>query len=395
VKNLTSPEVQKFIDDHLNDDTNELNLRYHQIASVPIREIVSQIVSKRKAKDKLPTWFRGKEIIFPLPLSIEQSSSEETARYKSTLFSGKHAADLTGGFGVDSLFLSHSFSHVDYVEKEEDLLKIVESNFKTLGVKGCSFHCTSAEEYLETGNDTYDLIYLDPSRRAESNKVFRLNDCNPNVLHLQEELLRRGKHILIKTSPLLDIHKTLNDLKNVREVIVLSVKNEVKEVLYHIWQNGKSSQAKIKCVNIKTECQELFELTISEEIDSSCSFGLPRPLDYVYEPNSAILKAGAFKLIATRWGLNKLSPNTHFYTSENLDKSFPGRIFKVIDIFGSISKAQKSIPDSHLNIICRNYPLNPEGVKSKLKKKDGGENYLLGAKGTSNKKHLYYCSRVK
>lgn len=395
MKNLTSPEVQKFIDDHLNDDPIELNLRFTQIASVPIGEIVSQIVSKRKAKDKLPTWFRCKEIIFPSPLSIEQSSSEETARYKSSLFSGDRVVDLTGGFGVDSLFLSHSFGHVDYVEKEEKLVEMVESNFKNLGITGCSFHCSSAEEYLETGNDKYDLIYIDPSRRAGSNKVFRLNDCSPNVLQLQDELLGRGRHILIKTSPILDIHKTLNDLNNVREVIVISIKNEVKEVLYHGWQNGKSTEARIKCVNIKTEGQEHFDFTLTEENDSNPSYGLPGSLDYIYEPNSAILKAGAFKLVATRWGLNKLSSNSHFYTSENLVESFPGRIFKVVDILESISKAQKSIPDSHLNIICRNFPISPEEIKSKLKKKDGGENYLLAAKGISDKKYLFYCSRVK
>lgn len=395
MKKLTRPEVQKFIEEHLNDDPIELNLKYTQISSIPIREIVSQIVSKRKAKDKLPTWFNGENIIFPSPLSIEQSSSEETARYKSSLFSGERVADLTGGFGVDSLFLSRSFAHIDYVEKEGNLVKIVESNFKNLGVKGCSFHCSSAEAFLETRNDTYDLIYIDPSRRTGSNKVFLLNDCNPDVLQLLDKLMSRGKHLLIKTSPILDIHKTLYDLKKVKEVIVLSVKNEVKEVLYHLWPNGKSSETRVMCVNIKAEEEEKFKFTLSEEIEAIPNFELPGSADYIYEPNSAILKAGAFKLMATRWGLNKLHSNTHFYTSETLDESFPGRIFKILDTFKSISKTQKYIPDSHLNIICRNFPLSPEGIKSKLKIKDGGKNYLLAAKGFSDNKLLFYCSRVK
>lgn len=395
MKNLSIPEVQKFINDHLNDDPNELSLRYNQIASVPIREIVSQIVSKQKAKGKLPTWFDCEKIIFPAPLSIEQSSSEEAARFKSSLFSGECAVDLTGGFGVDSFFLSKSFEHVNYVEKDEQLVKIVERNFKNLGATECSFFCSSAEKFLERSMEKFDLIYLDPSRRAGSNKVFRLDDCTPNVLHLQDELLKRGMNILIKTSPLLDIRKTLNDLKNVNEVIVLSIKNEVKEVLYHLGLKKKNTEVNIKCVNIKTKETEHFEFTLTQETDSNPGSGLPKPSDYLYEPNSSILKAGAFKLIASRYGFNKLGPNTHLYTSEKLDGSFPGRIFNIKDIFGSITKARRGIPDSHLNIICRNYPQSPESIKSKLKAMDGGENFLVAARGSSDEKLIYYCSRVK
>jgi len=393
---LTRSEIQQFINSNLNADISELILKYADVDGIPIREIADQISSKNKAKTKVPTWFKVDGLIYPPPISMEQCSSDETGSFKSKLFSGRKALDLTGGAGIDSYFLSHSFQQVDYVEIDSKLVKVCKYNFTLLNVHNVHFHCFSAEDFLNDTKDTYDLIYVDPSRRIDKKKVFKLSDSSPDIIGMQEDLIERGQDILIKTSPFLDIHKTLFDLQRVMEVYIIGIRNEVKEVLYHL--SGKINsrlEPLLISVNITTSGHyQSFKHLPSEESICEVVFKEPTVGEYIYEPNSSLLKSGAFKLSANRWGLAKFHSNTHLNISNEIHEDYPGRIFRIKEIYQSIKKGMNSLKGRQLNIIARNSRLKPEELKKKLKTLDGGEEYLIAARTISEGTKLFYCDRI-
>jgi len=394
LSDLLNPRVQDFINSHLSDDVHDLLLKGASVEGVSINLIVDQILSKRKAKSKLPNWFRQENILYPPPLSMEQCSSEETARYKASLFSGNRALDLTGGAGVDTYFLSKAFVLVDYVEKSEELTETAKGNFGVLDSNNIHIFNSSAKSFIAESQESYDLIYIDPSRRKDKAKVFQLQDCEPNIIDLQDELIKRAKNILIKTSPILDIKKTIKDLKNVERVIVLSLHNEVKEVLYQISSYDGLKEAEIVAVNLlkRGKLQEyIFSFAKEERLE--IEKGIPEKGNFLYEPNASILKAGAFKSVTTKWKFQKLHNNTHLYTSAPFFPNFHGRVFKILEIFRSISEAKKKLKNQKLNIITRNYKLKPEEIKTKLGSRDGGNNYLIATTVADGSKNLYFCSQ--
>ncbi len=388
IRELLQPEVQKFIRDHLDDDPHTLLLQASKYTGIPVREAVDQIVSRQKARTKLPDWVQQKDLIFPPPVSIEQCSSEITAAYKAELFSGKNAVDLTGGAGVDTMFLSRSFDKVIYVEKNRELVELAAYNLKKFNINNVEFVHAAAEQFLKEGNARVDLIYIDPSRRITDKKVFRLTDSQPDVLKLQEELLAKAKTVLIKTSPWLDIKKTLKELTNVFSVIVVAVKNEVKEVLFVLKEVKTESRPVIQSVNFtgKGKVQN-FSFHFDEENRSESLFvDVER---YLYEPNRAILKSGGFKVTGNRFSLKKLHSNTHIYTSPDYIPTFPGRIYRITEIYKG-SKTKKLL-GMQANIVVRNHPLTPSQIRKKYKIKDGGDTFILAVTSV-NGPHLILCT---
>lgn len=374
IERLASDEVQKFILDNINGDINKLLLKKSPFSNVSIQEIAQQIKGKQIAEKKLP--FLMKEaIIFPPHLNLEQSSSEYTAKYKATLLKGRTFIDLTAGFGIDAYFISQNFDKIFLVEKNTELLEIVQHNWKILGKKAQFFN-TDLEDFIQKNQEKYDAIYLDPARRdANKKKVFLLEDLSPNILEIKDKLLQISNQILIKLSPLIDISYLISVISEIKEIHIVAVKNEVKEVLVLIEKNN-SQPVVVKCMNLETtEPDFIFPLG---EKKSEIEFS--EPLQYLYIPNNSVLKSLAFNEIAKRFSLKKLHQNTHFYTSDKKIDDFVGRVLKIKSIPPkNVEKGQK------FNIISKNYPLKPEEIKKKYKINDGGEQYIIFTQSVKGK----------
>jgi 16S rRNA G966 N2-methylase RsmD len=399
VLQIIQPNVQEFILESENADEKKLLLSKKEILGIPSTVIANQISGRRKAKLKLPTWHQTKGIVYHSNLAIEQSSSEATAKFKiaivKQLIKSKHSmADLTGGFGVDSFFLSKLFDQINYVESNKELVEIVTHNHHQLQATNIQHHTQTAEEFLKNTISQFDLIYIDPSRRDENaKKVFRLSDTKPNVVALQTKFFDRTDFILIKASPLLDIQMALKELTNIQKVVVVSVGNECKELLL-LATKDLEGEPIIEAVDLTIigEVNQSLSFQLSEEQSAEIKFS--DPLHYLYEPNSAILKSGAFKLVGRRNGIFKLGKNTHLYTSTEFVKDFPGRTWAIEHINPTEKKLNKLLVDGKANVTTRNYPLTPEELKKKLKLKDGGSKFLIGCSG-QHKKFLLLATIVK
>ncbi|WP_299325122.1 class I SAM-dependent methyltransferase [uncultured Maribacter sp.] len=371
---ILANDVQEFINDNLNNDIHKILLSKSKFPEVSSRELVEQIESKLKAKSKLPTWFSTDNIYYPNKLNLSQTSSEITADYKTTLVNGNIIIDLTAGFGVDSLAFSKKMNHVIHIDKNEDLSKIAQHNFKQLGA--VNIECIAADglEFIKKINNPIDWIFIDPSRRDKDNKkVYYLSDCEPNVVSNMDLLLEKSTNILIKTGPLLDLKSGLKELTHVKEIHVVAVNNDVKEILWLIEKKYKNEPL-IKTLNYKTETVQEFEFHLREEQITDTHYS--KPLGYIYEPNAAILKSGAFKTIAKKFNLYKIHANSHLYTNDQLI-DFPGRIFKVENIHDYSKKSFKKLGIKKANITIRNFPDSVLKIRKKLDIKDGGEIYLF------------------
>ena len=365
---ITAPEVQKFISENLNSDLAKLLLKKSPFPEVSMQEIAQQIKGKQIAAKKFPFLLK-ENIIFPPHLNLEQASSENTAKEKAKNLSGRAFLDLTCGFGIDAYFLSQNFSEVTLLEQNEDLLEIVQHNWKTLG-REANFINENLERFLEISEKEkqFDLIYLDPARRDKDHrKKFLLSDLSPNILEIQDKLLSISKKIMIKLSPLIDLKYLQTTVKSIDEIEIIAVKNEVKEIILHLIPNTEN-KLKITTKNLSTDEPNF---SFSPEEESAVTPEFSDILEYLYIPNNAVLKSGAFNLISKKFGLKKLHPNTHLYTSDKT-VDFCGRVFKVKEI------NTKEIKKGNVfNIISKNHPLSPEQIKNKYKLKNGGEHYLI------------------
>lgn len=378
---ITSDEGVAFLKAHRYADPNQLILnppkKDFPEVSRHIRLFVDQLISRKKAIKKLPSWLENPGLIFPPPLSLEQASSEDTANYKKQLIRGKVLVDLTGGMGIDCLALWDNFEECLYVERNVNLCSVFQYNAKLLGKEAIDIYNKEAVDFLSNWEYQEDTcFFFDPARRGDNNsKVFKLTDCEPDATLLVPEILKKGARILIKTSPMLDVELALTELSQVKEVHLVAVKNELKEVLYFIEPKWEG-EPKMVAVNLTESVQE-FEFRKSLEVRASSMFGPVQK--WLYEPNVAIMKAGAYKLIGQEFRMNKLDVNSHLYTSDKRLQNFPGRTFEVIEEL-SKSNLKKHVPQLKANIITRNYPLTPDQVKKKYKLKDGGEAFVVGTR---------------
>jgi 16S rRNA G966 N2-methylase RsmD len=314
-------------------------------------------------------------MLFPVHLSIEQCSSEASARYKASLLQGQTFADLTGGLGVDTCFISQHFQQADYVERQTELCDLARHNFEILKADVKVWNET-AEEYL-SHCEPKDCIFIDPARRDEhGRKTVSISDCTPDVAALQDLLLQKAKTVMIKLSPMLDISKALEELHHVKEVHVVAVANECKE-LDVIMERGFEGEPQFVCVNLLTSQPEL---RFTQEEERNCPVRIADGVyNYLYEPNPAVMKAGSFKLLTQRFGALKLHKNSNLYTSEQLVSDFPGRIFEVEGWAPYNKKVKQTLLHDvdKASIAVRNFPLSVAELRKALKMGDGEETYLF------------------
>lgn len=389
-------ETKLFILENAETNVHQLALQSSRFPLVDMQLAIRQIGGRQKIKSKIPLFYFTDDILYPAQLSVEQSSSESTANYKSMLCEGNTLVDLTGGFGVDCCFMSRQFKEVVYVERQEELCKLARHNFIALNKKHIEVIHAETEQYL-TQLQPVDWIFVDPARRSKTgNKVVFLSDCEPDVSALSSLLLEKAKNVMIKLSPMMDITAAVRDLPNTCEIHIISVDNECKEVLL-ILRPAFSSKPIVKTINIRKNNEiQTFNFDQEKELNASNLF-CSAIEKYLYEPNAAIMKSGAFKLIGERFELNKLHKNTHLYTSNELKTDFPGRVFEVIKEWGkSKNELKKEIERiSKANISTRNYPLSADDLRKKLNIKDGGEVYLFACTISNEMKVIIECIRIK
>lgn len=365
--------------------------RYAHLSDEEWRWMLQQVEGRQRTCDKLPTFAQIDDWWYPVRLSCEQCSSEITARYKASLLPQKPfiLTDLTGGYGVDTFFMSEHATQAHYVERNEELCRIASHNFG-LTRPQLQIHQADALSFLDQ-MPSCDVIYLDPARRDQNGgKVFRLEDCEPNVVELLPTLTAKSKQLIVKLSPMLDITQALRSLTLPFDVHIVAVKNEVKEVLL-IQTDGETT---IHAVNLSPNTQHTFSFTLEEEksatpytpAESAHNLGKAHTT-YLYEPNAAIIKAGAFKLVAKRYGVYKMAPNTHLYLSDQLIEDFPGRVWKIMEVN---PKDTKNICAS---VLTRNYPLTPDQLRKKLKIKEGDQLTIIGAR-LGDKPTLFLCEKI-
>jgi SAM-dependent methyltransferases related to tRNA (uracil-5-)-methyltransferase len=392
-----SSELWKFIADNSSGDETELLLRHREILGVPIAIIAHQITGRRKSRTKIPTYANRPEVLYPPGLNLEQSSSEKTASFKAKILAevvtdADQVVDLTGGFGIDTYFFSRVFQHVEHVEPNPLLSWLAKHNHRSLGADNISYHGERAEQFLKS-TSTFSACFIDPSRRVNSGKVVQLKDCEPDILELQSAIFKLSPVLLIKTSPLLDITQALRELNFVQAVYVVSVDQECKELLFFATREFVG-EPKIHTVHLKGDTPETFEFRLSEEKALGLSLGTVRR--FLYEPNPSIMKAGAYKSLAKSFSLDKIHPNSHFYSSEQFIGDFPGRIFEIRSRIRVRSEELRSLlPDRKANVVVRNYPLTADQLKKRLKLSDGGDDYVIGTTSTDEGKLLLLASRLK
>jgi len=391
--NILNTDNQEFIDANLDSDIISLLLSKKSFDSVTLKELVEQIESKNKCKHKLPTWFNTKNIYFPNKLNIEQTSSEIAAKHKSSLVKGNSLIDLTGGLGVDSFYFAKQFSHVTHCELNENLFKIAEHNYKAFGIS--NINCMSGDgiEHLQNSNANFDWIYIDPSRRHDSKgKVFFLSDCLPDVTKHLNLFLEHSKNILIKTSPMLDISIALSELRFVKEIHIISIKNEVKELLFLIEKNFDKGIT-VHTINIENKDEHRFDFKLSEERNKFSTYSHLKK--YLYEPNSGIMKAGAFNSVSFILNIDKLHKHSHLYTSDSI-KEFPGKCFEIIKALPYSKKdITRFYSNKQYNVVIRNFPETVAKIRSKFKIKDGGTFTLFFTTNCKNEKIIIEAMRLK
>lgn len=386
-------KTRLFIREHINDNVDMLALK-NVPSDIDKTFVINQIAARQRLKGKIPSWAENEDLVFPQKISLEQCSSETTAKYKADIiaddFSSKEMtnfADLTGGFGVDCSFLSKLFHKSYYIETQSYLCEIAEHNFKILN-DNIEVANASAYDFLQNTDKHFDLIFIDPARRDKiGRKMVSLHDCSPDIIDLQDIIFNKTNNILLKASPMLDIDSALRELHHVKEIHVIAIKNECKELLFLMEKNFCGEQV-FKCIDIpsmnkpfifnKNEEKEC-ELSLADEIGS-----------FIYEPSSALLKSGCFKLAAKRFNLKKLHINSHLYTSEKQNANFAGRVLNVKKILHFDNKSCREIENEiqKCNIMTRNFPLSSEELRKKLKIKDGGNIFVIGTTCKNNEKKL-------
>lgn len=376
---LTAAE-QRFVREHIQDDVATLLLKHRSTPGLDLPKVVKQIAARQKARYKLPEWYRNEQLLFPPPLSVEQGSSQATARYKAGLVAGRHLIDITGGMGVDCYYMSQSFEQTTYFEQQPEVARSAAYNLKVLGADTITIRNEDALAALSQHPLPADWIYADPARRDEQQrKVVRLADCTPDVVTALPLLQQCAPRLLVKTSPLLDIDLSVKELRGVQEVHVIGLESECKEVLYLITTDTPATHEpilKVRILNADGSTSAGFDFTRTDEARAEVQLGEPRK--YLYEPHAALLKAGAFRSVASRFGLVKLAPSSHLYTSDTWLPEFPGRGFAVVAVCKPDARELHThLPDGKANLTLRNFPATIQDLRKKWKIREGGDRYLF------------------
>ena len=391
-----TPELRDFIHEHINDDTAELLLAARKYPDIDVPFVVEQIEARRRLKGKLPEWYENKDIIMGGRVPAEQCSSEQTARYKQSIVKGESLCDMTGGMGVDFWYMSEGMERAIYTERNEELCSIAKHNFQVLQ--------TLRPEYVIRCGDgrelpipSVDIIYLDPARRAgDGSRVYAMEDCEPNIVEWQDELLKHAKMVLVKLSPMVDLTNVLRKLKGVKELHIVGVKNECKEVLVKAHALDDSACAgcvEVHCVDFLTSGKIEYVFSLLGGMEIPLIDGEVKR--YLYEPDVTLMKAGAFGSLCARYPVWQLDVDTHLMTSDEWIPEFPGRVFEVEEMIPFSSKVlkrlKKEIPQA--NIAVRNFVMTADELRKKTGIKDGGDVYLFGAKVKDMGQMLLICRK--
>lgn len=374
---------------HRQDDVRQLALK----GMDPL--VIQQIAGWQVARTKVPSWAEVEGLHYPRHLSLEQCSSEQTARYKASLLSpGDTFVDLTGGFGVDFFFMSQPFQRRVYVEQQQELCDIARHNFDLLN-HPCTVVCGSATEYLGQMPHA-SAIYIDPARRdAHGARTYSISDCTPNVLELQELLVKKADRVIIKLSPMLDWHKAASELQHISAIHIVSVQNECKELLL-VLADGAMSEAPVVCINLLADgTLQRFEYNPATNA-RSVNVNAKVNTTYLYEPNASIMKAGCFDEIGDFYQICKLSANSHLYVSDHEVMDFPGRGFQILSI-PSMNKRElkEALRDiDRANITVRNFPMSAEALRKRLRLKDGGDLYIFATTVGDGSHQLFICRKI-
>ena len=385
-----------FIREHAEDDVRQLALRGTKQSEVDLSYALEQIAGRQKARLKLPSWANIDGTVYPPHLSMEQCSSEATARYKASI-AGKGAliVDLTAGFGVDMAFIAQGFQRAVHVERQPQLCAISSENYRLLGLNHVEVVCGDGVEYLHQMSHA-DLLFIDPARRDEhGGRTYGIADCTPNVLEMLDEMLKKADRVMIKLSPMLDWRKAVADLREVSEVHIISVENECKELLLEV--KSDSPSLRVVCVNLLSDGnQECFEFDALHPSPPSSTFHFSLLTShFLYEPNASIMKAGCFGLLEQHFGAVQLDKNSHLFVSDQEMAGFPGRAF-VIEKRTSMNKRELKAALAGIdkaNITVRNFPMSVAELRKRLKLKEGGEVFIFATTIANEGHQLLVCRK--
>ncbi len=387
------PKLQEFILSNADSDTNSLLLKQKQFPHIDMEIAVRCIHGRKKIASKLPHWLSYPDLMFPAALSLEQSSSEATALYKQRFVtSDDRVADLTGGFGADSYYFSSKVRSVDYFERNAELVECVKENFRTMGCENISVRCmeVNAQVLESLPDDSYDLVYLDPARRGKAGqRVFSINDCEPDVSLFASELLRIAPKVLVKVSPMADISALYSVFPQAVEFHVLSVGNECKEVLMLLDRMYSREAADVQIIAVETSASTEYRFTLAEERSCVPVFAKKEDIHgYLYEPYACITKSGAFKLLTRTFGVKKIASDSHFYVSDVPVEGFPGKMRKIEGIY-DINKEffrsfRKSVPEC--SVTARNVKMTSEELAKKMGTKESSRYRLFATSASDGSK---------
>lgn len=373
-----------FADQHQDDDPLKLLLKQERYPDIDLRLVAQQLEGRRQASAKWPTLTLYPDYFYPPKLNREQSSSELTALYKCAIFErlgGGSFADLTGGMGIDTFFLSSKAQMGDYFEIDEGLCTLARHNFSVLGQPHVAVHQGDSMAALsQDGGCYYDFILIDPARRdTQGRKVAAFEDCTPNLLAHKELLLRRCRHLMVKASPMIDIDMAIGQLGAVEEVHVVAAGGECKEVLFLLsGAAAEGGEPAFHCVDLQKAFKPVVFTRETEAV------ALPLFADeikqYLYEPNAAVMKGGCYNSICAWFDVEKLARNTHLYTSSAYREDFPGRCFEVLQLLSLNAKeVAKVLPEKKAHVATRNFPLPAAELQKKLKLREGGTLFVIAA----------------
>ena len=394
---------EEFIKQHRHDDVRTLALRRAE-EGVDIKWCLQQIEGWQKAREKLPRWSQVDGLWYPPVLSMEQCSSELTAKYKATIVSRLLPecsergcfADLTGGYGIDFSYMASLFSTSVYVERNAELCRIAEHNFSLLDLLGSSVVCADSTEFLHQRIAPCNLIYLDPARRdGVGRKTVAIADCTPDVVQLQNRLMEVGRYVMVKLSPMLDISAALSVLRHVSEVHVVSVKGECKELLF-VLDKIHEGKPVYYAVNLGTSDDD-FACTHEEKnralLRVASEHVASTSATYIYEPHASILKAGLQDVLCERYAVEKLHPMSNLFVSSSPVQDFPGRGFEIVASCGFGKKELRAMLAgvAKANITVRNFPTSVAELRKKLRLAEGGDVYLFATTMADGSHRLIRC----
>jgi SAM-dependent methyltransferases related to tRNA (uracil-5-)-methyltransferase len=396
--NIECSEFSRFILEHDGCDTGRLLFSSARYPGIDLKLAAATIEARKKIKNKVPLWFGYPGLRYPTSLCIEQCSSQTAALYKQRFVpEGGCIADITGGLGIDCFFMSQKASKADYIERDDILASAAERNFAILGLSNIIVINCDSDHFLnkaiESG-DRFDLIFADPARRsATASRIYSIVDCEPDILSLKDKLFAVSGTVLVKVSPMADISHTASILPECSEIHVVSVDNECKELLLLLKKGHKGEPAiTAATLSSKGRKEEIFSFMPHEEKETEPIIAAELE-KYIYIPDKALLKAGAFNLTASRFGLKKLAQSTHLYTSRNISDSFQGKIREIKEIlpFSKASLQEIASHYTHIEPVAINFPMDTAELKKRLKTKDGGNDKLIATTLSNKEKVLIIC----